>query len=182
MPHALVNNRVHVIFSTKGRQELIPEEARSRLWAFIGGIARSNGFTAVAVGGTGNHAHALLAIPSTMPLAKAVQLIKGGSSKWCNENLPRQFAWQEGYAAFTSARRRSRRSFTTSPASRSTMRGTPSSRSCGTSWSRARHLSIRMRCWDELATVLPDWFLFVQSPPSDESLGCHQSPCGWLHS
>ena len=101
MPHALVNNRVHVIFSTKGRQELIPEEARSRLWAFIGGIARSNGFTAVAVGGTGNHAHALLAIPSTMPLAKAVQLIKGGSSKWCNENLPRQFAWQEGYAAFS---------------------------------------------------------------------------------
>ncbi len=69
------------------------------MWAFIGGIARKNGFTAVAVGGMHDHAHALLAIPATMPLAKAVQLIKGGSSKWCNENLPRHFAWQEGYAA-----------------------------------------------------------------------------------
>src|SRR5512147_581740 len=101
MPHALVNNRVHVIFSTKGRKKLVPEEAQSRLWAFIGGIARTNGFTAVAVGGTSDHAHALLAIPARMPLAKAVQLIKGGSSKWCNENLPRRFAWQEGYAALS---------------------------------------------------------------------------------
>jgi REP element-mobilizing transposase RayT len=67
----------------------------------MGGIARTNGFTAVAVGGTGDHAHALLAIPSTMPLAKAVQLIKGGSSKWCNENLQHRFAWQEGYAALS---------------------------------------------------------------------------------
>jgi putative transposase len=101
MPHALVNNRVHVIFSTKGRQKLIPEESQPRLWAFMGGIARKNGFTAVAAGGTSDHAHALLAIPATMPLAKAVQLIKGGSSKWCNDNLPRRFAWQEGYAALS---------------------------------------------------------------------------------
>ena len=101
MPHALVNNRVHVIFSTKGRQKLIPEDTQPRLWAFMGGIARKNGFTAVAVGGTHDHAHALLAIPATMPLAKAVQLIKGGSSKWCNENLPRRFAWQQGYAALS---------------------------------------------------------------------------------
>lgn len=101
MPHALVNNRVHVIFSTKGRQKFIPEDTQPRLWAFMGGIARKNGFTAVAVGGTYDHAHALLAIPATMPLAKAVQLIKGGSSKWCNENFPRRFAWQEGYAALS---------------------------------------------------------------------------------
>ena len=100
MPHALVNNRVHVIFSTKHREDLIPEDARPRLWAFIGGIARNNGFTALAVGGTGNHAHVLLAIPSTLPLAKAVQLIKGGSSKWCNENLSRHFAWQGGLRRF----------------------------------------------------------------------------------
>ena len=101
MPHALVNNRVHVIFSTKGRQKLIPDDNQPRLWAFMGGIARKNGFTAVAVGGTYDHAHALLAIPATMPLAKAVQLIKGGSSKWCNESLPRRFAWQEGYAVLS---------------------------------------------------------------------------------
>ena len=87
MPHSLVNNRVHVIFSTKGRQKSLPEDAQPRIWAFIGGIARQNGFTAIAVGGMEDHVHALLALPATMPLAKAVQLIKGGSSKWCNQNL-----------------------------------------------------------------------------------------------
>jgi len=98
MPHALVNNRVHVVFSTRGRKNLIGKDVQPRLWAFIGGIARKNGFTAIAVGGVENHAHALLALPATMPLAKAMQLIKGGSSKWCNQNLQTQFAWQEGYS------------------------------------------------------------------------------------
>ena len=101
MPHSLVNNRVHVIFSTKNRDKAIGDDVQPRLWAFMGGIARKNGFAAIAVGGMEDHVHALLTIPATVPLAKAVQLIKGGSSKWCNENLPQRFAWQEGYAAFS---------------------------------------------------------------------------------
>ena len=36
-----------------------------------------------------------------MPIAKAVQLIKGSSSRWMNETCKNQFAWQEGYGAFT---------------------------------------------------------------------------------
>jgi hypothetical protein len=35
-----------------------------------------------------------------MPLAKAIQFLKGSSSKWLNENSE-QFAWQEGYGAFS---------------------------------------------------------------------------------
>ena len=37
-----------------------------------------------------------------MPVAKAVQLIKGGSSKWINDHLERRsFDWQDGYGAFS---------------------------------------------------------------------------------
>jgi hypothetical protein len=36
-----------------------------------------------------------------MSLAKAMQLLKGGSSHWMNETHTRGFAWQEGYGAFT---------------------------------------------------------------------------------
>ena len=97
MPHALVHNRVHVIFSTKGREKSIPTETRPRLWAYIGGIARTNRFGALMVGGFEDHAHALLDVPAAMPLAKAVQLIKGGSSKWCNERFEKRFEWQQGY-------------------------------------------------------------------------------------
>ncbi len=47
--------------------------------------------------------HALLSLPGMMSFAKAVQLVKGGSSKWINDTCPRQkkFEWQEGYGAFS---------------------------------------------------------------------------------
>ena len=50
-----------------------------------------------------DHAHMLLLIPANIPIAKAVQLVKGGSSKWLHENNTslKNFAWQEGYGAFS---------------------------------------------------------------------------------
>jgi REP element-mobilizing transposase RayT len=82
---------------------LIDAELQARLWPFVGGIARENGMKALAVGGVEDHAHVLLSLPATMPVAKAIQLIKGGSSKWVHETFPerRAFAWQEGYGAFS---------------------------------------------------------------------------------
>ena len=101
MSHTYVSELVHVVFSTKHRCDLIPPEIQSRLWSFLGGIARKNGFKAIAIGGTQNHVHILLSLPATLPLAKAVQLIKDGTSKWMNDTGARRFAWQEGYGAFT---------------------------------------------------------------------------------
>ncbi len=67
----------------------------------MGGLGRRNGFVAIAVGGTKNHAHILMGIPAYMPVAKAVQLIKAGSSKWLREQKAlRLFSWQEAYGAF----------------------------------------------------------------------------------
>lgn len=102
MAHTYTNLLVHVVFSTKGRRRLIPPEVQPDLWAYMGGIARTNHFKALAVGGTDDHAHALLVVPPTLPVAKAVQLIKAGSSKWMGEHPERRgFAWQEAYGAFT---------------------------------------------------------------------------------
>ena len=58
---------------------------------------------ALAIGGTADHLHALLSLPGMMSFAKAVQLIKGGSSKWMHETFSKhkKFAWQEGYGAFS---------------------------------------------------------------------------------
>ncbi len=101
MSHTYISELVHIVFSTKNRRDLIPVELQPRLWSFLGGIARNHGFKAIAIGGIANHVHILLSLPATMPLAKAVQLIKGGSSKWMNDNGGGKFAWQEGYGAFT---------------------------------------------------------------------------------
>jgi REP element-mobilizing transposase RayT len=103
MPHSYLSNVMHCVFSTKERREFITPEMRQRLWPFIGGIAKENGMKALAIGGVADHVHVLLSLPATMPVAKAMQLLKGGSSKFVHETFPdmRGFAWQEGYAAFS---------------------------------------------------------------------------------
>ena len=77
MPHSYVSNLMHCIFSTKDRFPFINAELESRLWPYMGGIARENKMRALAIGGTTDHVHALLSLPATMDIAKAVQLIKG---------------------------------------------------------------------------------------------------------
>lgn len=103
MSHSYVRNLMHCTFSTKERFPYIDGELELRLWPYIGGIARENRMKALAIGGTTDHLHALLSLPSVMSFAKAVQLIKGGSSKWVHDTFSRykKFEWQEGYGAFS---------------------------------------------------------------------------------
>ena len=81
---------------------MIPPELRDRLWPFLGGIARQNQMKAIEVGGMPDHIHIVLSLPSTLSIAKALQLIKGGSSKWVHDTFPehRCFRWQVKYGAF----------------------------------------------------------------------------------
>jgi len=103
MAHSYTSSLFHCVFSTKGRRRLITPALQSRLWPFMGGIARENGMKAVAIGGVEDHVHLLLSLPSTLAIAKAIQLVKGGSSKWAHDTFPehRRFGWQEGYGAFS---------------------------------------------------------------------------------
>jgi REP element-mobilizing transposase RayT len=89
-----------VVFSTKGRVRSIGTELQPKLWAYLRGIARNTKVNALAIGGMEDHVHSLIEIPADLALAKAVQLMKGNSSKWLNE-MGMNFAWQQGYAAFS---------------------------------------------------------------------------------
>jgi REP element-mobilizing transposase RayT len=66
----------------------------------MAGIAHNQGFDTIMIGGVRDHIHALLLIPPIMALAKAVQVLKGSSSKWINDTKG-DFSWQEGYGAFS---------------------------------------------------------------------------------
>jgi len=92
-----------LIFSTKNREKCISAELQAKLWPYMAGIARNHGFEAIKVGGVEDHAHALLLLPPTIPLAKTVQILKSCSSKWLNDTAAagKDFAWQEGYGAFS---------------------------------------------------------------------------------
>ena len=98
-----ISSYFHCVFSTKERLPLITPELQERLWPFLGGIARQNKMKAIEVGGVADHVHILLSLPATLAVSKAMQLIKGGSSKWIHETFPeyRAFAWQDEYGAFS---------------------------------------------------------------------------------
>lgn len=101
MSHSYCSNRIHLVFSTKNREKRIPLEVQEKLWPYMAGIARNHEFEAIKIGGVDDHAHALLLLPATVPLAKAIQTLKACSSKWLNENAIKDFSWQEGYGAFS---------------------------------------------------------------------------------
>ena len=55
-----------------------------------------------AVGGTADHVHLLIGIKATHRLADLVRELKRASSQWVHENTKvSEFAWQDGYGAFT---------------------------------------------------------------------------------
>jgi putative transposase len=101
--HSFVSCVIHCVWSTKNREPWLIPDLRERLWPYFGGIAKQNQMKALAIGGAADHVHILLSLPATLSIAKAVQLLKGNSSKWIRETFPkmRSFAWQQGYGAFS---------------------------------------------------------------------------------
>jgi REP element-mobilizing transposase RayT len=102
MAHTYCSSLFHCVFSTKGRRKTIAPEMQDRLWAYMGGIAREHGMKALGVGGTDDHAHLLLSLPSSLAIARAMREIKSGSSHWMHQACAMPgFDWQEGYGAFS---------------------------------------------------------------------------------
>jgi putative transposase len=94
---------IHCVFSTKQRVPVLNPDIRERLWPYLSGIAKQNGMIPKCIGGVSDHVHLLVTLPTTLAVAKAVQLIKAGSSAWIHQTFPnlRNFAWQQGYGAFS---------------------------------------------------------------------------------
>ena len=103
MANTYTSLHYHVVFSTKNRERWITPDMESRLWAYMGGVARENKMVPVQIGGIDDHVHLLVGAPATLAPCKIAQLVKGASSGWVHDTFPemRGFGWQDGYGAFT---------------------------------------------------------------------------------
>jgi putative transposase len=94
MAHTYNVNYVHCAFSTKRRLPLITEP--EKVWSTLRNVASCSRINLLAVGGTRDHIHLLMSIPSTRTVSDVVRDMKCNSSlrirKW-----NRVFAWQDGY-------------------------------------------------------------------------------------
>jgi putative transposase len=79
MAHKYPNVLIHCVFSTRNREDLIPDELRLRLWKYFAGIGKNHNIPVLCAGGVANHAHLLIALPSDISLAKAMQVLKANS-------------------------------------------------------------------------------------------------------
>ncbi|RJP80150.1 MAG: IS200/IS605 family transposase [Candidatus Zixiibacteriota bacterium] len=103
MSHSFVSMALHCVFSTKLRRPDLTTEIRQRLYPYIVSTAHQQRMQVLALGGVEDHLHALISLPATMSVAKAIQWLKGPSSRWVHETFPefQRFAWQHGYSAFS---------------------------------------------------------------------------------
>ncbi len=97
----------HLIFSTKDRLPLIHPRWRGPLHAYLGGVILGLRGHARSVGGVGDHVHLLVSLDANHKISDFLRELKKASSVWAARNHCPEFAWQEGYGAFTvSASRR----------------------------------------------------------------------------
>ena len=102
MSQSLAKNLLHLVYATKNRNPWISADVRVRLYAYQDGIFKEWESPAIIIGGVEDHVHALFALSKNHPLAKIVEVVKKGSSKWMKRDTGNaDFYWQNGYAAFS---------------------------------------------------------------------------------
>lgn len=104
MAQSLAQVYVHIVFSTKHRQNLLANAAiRQEMHAYLASILKALESPALLVEGMGDHVHMLCRLSRTATLAKIVGEAKRGSSKWIKTKGGQYagFQWQNGYGAFS---------------------------------------------------------------------------------
>lgn len=100
MPQSLVKILIHVVFSTRDRQPLIPETIEAQLFGYIRGIIENNGARMIIAAGTADHIHLLISLGKA-EISVLVGDIKRETSKWMKVKGVDGFYWQSGYGAFS---------------------------------------------------------------------------------
>lgn len=94
---------VHLVFSTRNREQIIRKDFRQGLYSHIIENCREKEIFLQAVSGYSDHIHCLVSLGRDQTIAKVAQLIKGESARWINENelIEGVFNWQDDYLAIS---------------------------------------------------------------------------------
>ena len=97
---------IHCVFAVKGWAHIITQNYRDDLHRYMYGILKNDKAFPLAVGGWKDHVHVFFELPTTVSVAKQMQMLKATASKWINDNrlVAGKFRWQEGYGAFSYSR------------------------------------------------------------------------------
>ena len=103
MPQSLSFLLIHLIFSTKDRQQIRDVSVLPSLHAYLATVARKAGCECYRCGGVEDHVHLAIRMSRKVAASELVAELKTSSSKWLKTQSPflAAFAWQRGYGAFS---------------------------------------------------------------------------------
>ncbi len=106
MSKEFISCLMHVVIGTYRQKNFLTADLLNQLSAYLSSVAKSKGMSMVALGGTENHIHLLIALPSKLSVESAINGLKQSSTTWIRQKSERllSFTWSTGFAAFSISR------------------------------------------------------------------------------
>jgi REP element-mobilizing transposase RayT len=101
--HSYCRCWLHIVWATLDRRPLFSKSAAAKVSGYLTDYMREKGIYMRINFVNADHVHTLIDLPTNRTIEDVIQLLKGGSSHWVNEQdlVPGKFAWQRGYGAFS---------------------------------------------------------------------------------
>ena len=93
----------HLIWETLDREPMLDKRAAAKASSFPSEYSLEKGIYMKINYFNADHTHALIDLPTRYSIEDIIQLFKGRSSHWINQNriIKGRFAWGVGYGAFS---------------------------------------------------------------------------------
>lgn len=103
MPNTYSQIFIQIVFTVKGRENLIQKKHRGELHKLITGIVKNRDQKLLSIFAMPDHVHILIGLKPNISISDLARDIKAGSSKFINDNkwINGKFNWQEGFGAFS---------------------------------------------------------------------------------
>jgi putative transposase len=94
---------LHLVWGTLERRPLLTKPAAVKVSEYLSQYAEEKGIYMKINYVNADHVHVLIDLPTSLTIEQMMQLFKGSSSHWINEQdlIPEKFAWARGYGAFS---------------------------------------------------------------------------------
>ncbi len=94
---------LHLIWETLRREPMLDKGAAAQASANLSEYSSEKGVYMKINCFNADHTHTLIDLPTNLTIEQVVQLLKGSSSHWINQNrlVKGRFAWGRGYGAFS---------------------------------------------------------------------------------
>jgi putative transposase len=103
MPNTYSQLYIHIIFTVKGKSNLLKKENKEELHKYITGIITHRKQKLICINSVKDHIHLLISIAPDITVSEIVRDIKHYSTDLINKNnwVVGKFHWQEGFGAFS---------------------------------------------------------------------------------